>query len=493
MRLPWPVVVRLEGARQASGYKNILHTTVQNRIRKDRRMTSNFSRKALFSGVAALALLVSPAAYAETLADSLIAAYRNSNLLDQNRATLRAADEDVADAVSALRPVLQWVASADHTSTSAFTSDGTSATLTISGQMTLYDFGRNQFTIDAKKEAVLATRAALLGVEQQVLLDTVSAYTSVRSASEQVSINQNSVRVIGEELKAAQDRLDVGEVTRTDVALATASLAAAQAALAFAQGNLQSAREDFKALTGNYPKNLAAMPPAPKAPKTLDEAITIAQRTHPTIAQLQHNVAAADLGVSLAAAARKPTLTGSLAAGHSDGGVDTSKIGVELSQTLYAGGALPAAHRKAIAQRDGSRSALLQGGINVSQSVAKAWAAIDVARAQIGAFDQQIRAATVAYRGVREEATLGARTTLDVLDAEQTLLNAQADRIDAEATLQVANYSLMQAMGLLTVDNLKLGIPTYDPAAYYNAVKDAPYTSVQGESLDRVLRAIGRE
>jgi outer membrane protein len=146
-------------------------------------MTSNFSRKALFSGVAALALLVSPAAFAETLADSLIAAYRNSNLLDQNRATLRAADEDVADAVSALRPVLQWVAAADHTSSSAYTTDSTTATLTISGQMTLYDFGRNQFTIDAKKEAVLATRAALLNVEQQVLIDTVTAYTSVKSAS----------------------------------------------------------------------------------------------------------------------------------------------------------------------------------------------------------------------------------------------------------------------------------------------------------------------
>lgn len=457
-------------------------------------MTRKFTRKTLFSGVTAFALLASPAAHAETLADALIAAYRNSNLLDQNRATLRAADEDVATAVSSLRPVLQWTAAADHTSSDATGySDGSSATLTISGQITLYDFGRNQLTIDAKKEAVLATRSALLGVEQGVLLDTVAAYTSVKSNSEQVNINQNSVRVIGEELKAAKDRFDVGEVTRTDVALAEASLAAARAALSYAQGNLKSAREDFKAMTGHYPKSLSALPAAPKAPKTLDEAIAIAQRNYPGIAQLQHNVAAADLGVALAAAGRKPTLRGTLGAVHSDTGTDTTSVGVELSQTIYAGGALPAAHRKAIAQRDVARSALLQAGITVSQSVAKAWSGIEVARAQINAYDQQIQAATVAYRGVREEATLGARTTLDVLDAEQTLLNAQADRIDAEATLQVANYSLLQAMGLLTVEHLKLGIPTYDPAAYYNAVKDAPYTSTQGKSLDRVLRAIGQE
>jgi outer membrane protein len=458
-------------------------------------MTSKFSRKTLFSGVAAFAMLVSPAAYAETLADALIAAYRNSNLLDQNRATLRAADEDVATAVSALRPVLQWVLDADYKdgNYASGVKHGTTATLALYGEITLYDFGRNRLTIDAQKEAVLATRAALVGVEQTVLLDTVSAYTSVRSTTEQVSINQNSVRVLSEELKATKDRFDVGEVTRTDVALAEASSAAASAALSYAQGNLKSAREDYKLMTGHYPSNLAALPAAPKAPKSVDEAIAIAQRNSPSIAQLQHNVAAADLGVALAAAERRPELTGSLSAYHTDPQVDYAVAQIELSQTIYSGGALPAAHRKAIAERDAARSALLQAGITVSQSVAKAWSAIDVARAQIGAYDQQIKAARVAYEGVREEATLGARTTLDVLDAEQDLLDAQADRIDAEATLQVANYSLLQAMGLLTVEHLNLGIPTYDPAAYYNAVKSAPYTSVQGESLDRVLRAIGKD
>ena len=174
------------------------------------------------------------------------------------------------------------------------------------------------------------------------------------------------------------------------------------------------------------------------------------------------------------------------------GSRNSSSVGLELSQTLYSGGRLSAAHRRAMAQRDQARSALLNTARQISQQVGETWANIAVARAQITAINQQISAAQQAYDGVREEALLGARTTLDVLDAEQSLLEARADRISAESNLQLAHYQLLAAMGLLTVENLQLGIPTYDPSQYYNAVRDAPATSKQGESLDRVLRAIGR-
>ena len=149
--------------------------------------------------------------------------------------------------------------------------------------------------------------------------------------------------------------------------------------------------------------------------------------------------------------------------------------------------------RHARAQRDQARAGLLNVSRQVSQAVGETWANIAVARAQITAIEQQISAAQQAYEGVREEALLGARTTLDVLDAEQSLLEARADRITAESNLQLAHYQLLSAMGLLTVESLNLGIPTYDPSQYYNAVREAPYTSKQGESLDRVLRAIGRD
>ncbi|MTH65311.1 TolC family outer membrane protein [Paracoccus shanxieyensis] len=450
---------------------------------------------ALLAGGAALP------AHAETLADTLVAAYRHSALLEQNRAVLRAADEDAASAIAALRPVLQWVAGYTYQNVEGI--DGYSASIGLQAQMTLYDWGRNAIAIDIAKESVLATRAALVGVEQDVLLGAVQSYLNVRSAMEQVDLQENSVRVIGQEQRAATDRFEVGEITQTDVAQADAALAEARANLATAEGDLQIARESFRTATGKPPVNLSPPPPTPKLPATLVAARDIGRNTHPLIQQARREAAAAELGVAAAAAERNPTLTGtagiSRERSRSVNGfgqtstVEGGSIGVDLSQTIYSGGRLPSAHRKAMAQRDSARSALLNTSRQVDEAVGNAWAGIDVARAQIGAIDEQIAAAQQAYNGVREEATLGARTTLDVLDAEQSLLEARANKITAEANLQLAHYQLLSAMGLLTVENLKLGIPTYDPSAYYNAVQDAPFTSRQGESLDRVLRAIGKD
>ena len=442
-------------------------------------------------------------AWAESLADSMVAAYRHSSLLDQNRALLRAADEDVASATAALRPVVQWVASHNFTR-----SDGVeivSDTVQLVGQMTLYDWGRNQLAIDIAKEQVLSTRESLIAVEQDVLLSAVQAFLEVRSAEQQVALNRNSVELLGRERQAAQDRFDVGEITTTDVALADAQLAATRASLAAAEGQLAVEREAYTAAVGRKPGKLDAPPPLPKRPKSLESARATAVKTHPAIRQAQRAVAATELGVAAAAAERRPEVTGSLGLGTTrrpqqtifglgDPETTTTLSGsIEAKQTIYSGGRLPAAHRKQMAQRDAARSALLNASRQVAEAVGKAWASIDVARAQIGAIDQQISAAQQAYDGVREEATLGARTTLDVLDAEQNLLEARANKITAEANLQLAHYQLLAAMGLLTVKDLKLGVPTYDPSAYYNAVREAPYTSTQGENLDRVLRAIGRD
>lgn len=444
---------------------------------------------------------------AESLADTMVSAYRHSALLDQNRAVLRAADEDVAAAMAALRPVISWVA--EHTYRNVEGYDTRTTSVNLQAQVTLYDFGRSQFAIDMAKETVLATRAALVGVEQDVLLSAVQVYLDVRSSREQVELQENSVRLLSEEQQAASDRYEVGEITQTDVSLADAALAAARASLAAAQGTLEISGENFMLVTGHKPGNLAPPPPSPRLPASLDEARAIAQRSHPLIKQAQRTAAAAELGVGAAAAERNPTVTGTLGVGSSRGNsmqgnpltgyrdvnetTDSGTASISMSQTLYSGGRLPAVHRKAMAQRDSARAGLLNTSRQVNQAVGTAWAGIDVARAQIRSIDEQITAAQQAYNGVREEATLGARTTLDVLDAEQNLLQARADKISAEAELQLAHYQLLSAMGLLTVENLQLGIPTYDPSAYYNAVRNAPYTSNQGKSLDRVLRAIGRE
>jgi outer membrane protein len=450
-------------------------------------MTRMF-RQLLLASVATLGLTASGAAVsAETFADALVSAYRTSNLLKQNQATLRAADEDVAQALAALRPVLGWSAGYNYSNSDLTSSrDLQTASAQLTASMTLFDFGRNRLAVEVKKEAVLSTRETLRNVEQSVLLSAVQAYTSVKSTAEQVAINQNSVRVYGEDLKATRDRFEVGEVTKTDVSQAEAAEAAARAALVAAQGNYEIARENYKAAVGHYPVDLAPLPKAPSLPKSVDEARSVAQRNHPLMKAAQHSVTMSELTVKSAAA------SASAGFGNYEGARQTTSAGISMSQTLYSGGQLSSVHRQAIANRDAARSALQQTSVELANTVAQAWAQIDVYRAQIRAYDEQISAAEIAYQGVREEALLGSRTTLDVLDAEQTLLDARASRITAEADLQVGYYQLLSSMGLLTVEDLKLGIPTYDPAAYYNAVRNAPYTSVQGKSLDRVLKAIGQ-
>ncbi|MBE2277498.1 MAG: TolC family outer membrane protein [Rhodobacteraceae bacterium] len=456
--------------------------------------------------VGALAVSAMAPARAETLTDALISAYQNSNLLNQNQAVLRAADEGVAEAVSGLRPVVSFVVNAGKTwsrrttdfSNSSFNTLALSATLSV--DLMLFDFGRAQAGIELARQSVLATRQALVQVEQQVLLSAVAAYVEVRLRQEIVALRQSNVRLIGQELKAAQDRFDVGEITKTDVAIAEAALGAARSAMAAAEGDLMVAREAFKAAVGHYPGALAIPPASPAIPKSLDAARSVAVKTHPTILQAQHQVLVAEAQVALAEANMKPTIGLGASIGNTDinssvFGSDTAtlsgEVGIQLSQTLYAGGRLSALYRKALAQKESARAGLKQTVVQIEQNLGNVWAQLSVYIASIEASRQQIRAAQEAFDGVREEASLGARTTLDVLNAEQDLLDARNSRLQAEAGRYVAVYQVLAAMGLLTAEHLKLGIPTYDPEAYYDAVKNAPSTSVQGKKLDRILKKTG--
>lgn len=441
--------------------------------------------------------LAAPLAGAETLTDALIAAYRNSNLLDQNRAVLRAADEDFATAVSTLRPVIAytvrtgWVRSDAKTPLGRTVVEGTSASLTLSAEMVLFDFGRNRLGIEIARASVLATRQALVQVEQQVLLAAVRAYVEVKVAGELVVNQQSNVRLITEELRAAEARFEVGEATRTNVAIAEARLAGSRASLASAEGSLLVARENYKAATGAYPGNLAPLPALPALPRTLEEAQTVARNTNPLIRQAQQLVTLSDLQVSLAEAQRLPTIGGGVGLRTDDEGLDTQSIDLTMNQTLYAGGRLSSLQRQAIAGKDRANATLMQTAVEVMESVGIAWANLQVQAAAIVATEEQVKAAQTAFDGVRQEAEVGARTTLDVLDQEQELLDARNDRLRAQALRYVGVYQLLATMGLLTVDHLQLGIPTYDPEAYFNAVKNAPSHSVQGKKLDRILEKIG--
>ncbi len=437
-------------------------------------------------------LAISPGpVWAESLADALRDAYKHSGLLEQNRALLRAADEDVASAAAALRPVVSYSMTGSYSSIT----QTTSSNLTLSASLLLYDFGSSELRRSIAQESVLSTREALRGVEQNVLLRAVSAYMSVRRDSNILSLRQNNLRLIEQELQAARDRFDVGEITRTDVAQAEAGVAAAQSALAAARGNLDQSREEYRAAVGHYPGNLTAPPASPKTAASLEGARQVALARHPDMAQASSSVKVAELNVQMAQASLKPKLSAGANASIADGGTDTSSLSLTLSGPIYQGGAIVSSVRKAQAQADAARAALHITRHAIDQAVGNAWSQLAVAEAGLRASEQQIAASRIAMDGVRQEAELGARTTLDVLDAEQLLLDAESARVSAETGRVLAVYNLLAAMGLLNTQQLGLGVATYDPKAYYDAVKNAPshMVSPQGQKLDGILKALGKQ
>ena len=445
---------------------------------------------------AVIALALPSAARSETLADALISAYMTSGLLDQNRALLRAADEDVAQAVATLRPVLSYIAQARWQDSDLIVGGGqTSGSYGLSLDWTLFDFGRNVLGIDAAKESVLAIRAALIDIEQQVLLRAVAAFMEVRRAQAFVQVSQSNVQLLEEQLRATRDRFEVGEVTRTDVALVEARLAAGRSGRAAAEGDLARARAEYLTAVGRIPSTLQPPPPPPSAASSLEAARQVAMDRSPAILRAQREVAAAEIGVNLARASRYPRVTAGGQIANDDDGNTQRSLTLNFSGPIYSGGAINSAMRAANARRDATRAALLLTTQDVVQNVTNAWTNLEVFSAVIVASEEQVVAAQLAFQGAREEFEVGEGTTIDVLDRENELLTARTDLIDAQTNRYIAAYALLARMGLLTVEQLGLGVPTYDPAAYYEAVRNAPLGTVspQGQQLDRMLQAIGRE
>jgi outer membrane protein len=431
-------------------------------------------------------------AMSHSLTQALVDAYNNSNLLEQNRAILRSSDEDVATAVSVLRPQIAAQARVVHSDPTPGT-DSLFQTIDLTASLLLYDFGRSQFGVEAAKETVLAGRANLDSVEQQILLTAVQAYVGVLRDTRVVGLRQSNLRLITQELRAARDRFEVGEVTRTDVAQAEARLAEARGLEAQAQGNLQISQEFFRVATGKkHNGGLDGIRSLPKLPNSLQAARDLGVRSSPTVRQAQHQIKANEFNAAAANAAKRPTLSANASIGHSSTQNNNSSVGLTLNVPIYQGGQLSALHRRAIAGVHASRAALNQSVLTVSQNVSNSWSQLAVANAQVIASDRQIRAAQVAFDGVREEAKLGSRTTLDVLNAEQALLDARTNRVVFETQVYEAAYTLLAAMGRLSAEHLNLPVERYNPSEYFNAVKSAPVPRTkQGQKLQRILKRYG--
>jgi outer membrane protein len=414
----------------------------------------------------------------------------------------------VAATFALLRPIISWFGSVNYSygrARSASTVGGTFSSTTpdsqfgLTAEILLFDNGATKLAVEAQKETVLATRQGLISVEQSVLFSAVQSFMDVVADTEIVELRENNLTLLERELQAAQDRFEVGEVTRTDVSLAEAQLAGARAQLAAAQGDLAASQEFYAAAVGQRPGRLVTPRQLPRTVKSIEDAKAVAIRSHPDMIQVQHQIAAAELNVDRSRAAMGPTVTLNGSASMTQE-FDTNyfsegaSVGVNLGGPIYQGGRLSALLRQTMAQRDATRAGLHVTRHSIRQQAGTSWSRLLAAGAQIQASARQVEAARIAFEGVREEAKLGARTTLDVLTAEQDLLDAEADRISAQATQIVAAYALLSSMGQLTVDQLNLQVERYDPEAYYNMVQDAPaLRSERGQKLDKVLRAIGKE
>lgn len=410
------------------------------------------------------ALSLSGAAYGQTLSQSLVTALTTSPALEINRAALRSLDEGVIQARAGKRPQVSATGSASLTDR-----EGGNATeayrATLNASLLLFDGGRTDAAVQSAHAAIDAAEAQFDNVVQSVILTAITAFVDVRRDERFVALAQNNVRVISQQVAAARDRFEVGEVTRTDVSQAEARLASARSNLSSNRGGLERSRQAYLAAVGQPVKKLSTPPALPKLPRTLDQALAIGMREHPSLKSAQANITGAEFDLLRAKSGRKPSLTLNGSLDYNDN-VQTSGTSATLSLSgnlpIYQGGSISSLVRQAQSILDRRKAELVDAARTVQQDVALSWANLNVARSSIVASRQEIRAAKLAFDGVREEAKLGARTTLDTLDAEQDVLNAESGLAAALRDEYVAAYNLIFSMGMLSPDYLNLGVNATD-------------------------------
>ncbi|KQR67916.1 MULTISPECIES: TolC family outer membrane protein [unclassified Rhizobium] len=432
-----------------------------------------------------LALAFGSPAAAETIADAMAKAYVNNPDLNAARAGLRAVDESVTIAKSGYRPQVSAVASATQTRyDSEFQRRPQnfhqgSAGLTITQQ--IFDGFQTLNEVRASESTVLSSRENLKANEISILLSAAESYANVVRDQQVVGIRRQNLAFLKEQLKAANARLTVGEGTRTDVSQAEAELASAKALLATAVSQLTQSEAVYVQVVGDAPKNIKAASPAKAGmPRTLDQAVAAGFRDNPQIIAAEYAVDAAGYKVKQAEGTMLPgvTIQGSVSRNTGDassnGGIDNSSgsITARLQVPLYQGGAEYGQIRQAKERAGQQRIAVDSVRLDVQKTVVSAYAQLDAARASISANKEQIRAANQALAGVIEERKVGQRTTLDVLDAQQSVLVARESLAASQRNAVVASYSLLASMGALTVRGQNLKVAEYRPEDHYEAVKD---------------------
>jgi len=413
---------------------------------------------------------------AETLFQAMAAAYVSNPVLLAERAALRASDEQVPQAMSGWRPTVTVTGDLGK-------ADGESETLTPSSialniTQPLYSGGRTVAQTRRAENLVLADRERLINAEQNVLLDVTTAYMDVLRDRAVLKLAMNNEQRLRRQLEAAQDRFDVGEVTRTDVAQAEARVANAVAERVVAEAELTAARAAYLNVVGSLPQELSSPPPLAGLPATEQQAREIAIELSPTIRRAVYiaRAARADIAVQFGVLLPRFELTAEMSRiedATSRGSLTTrNQISAQLTVPLYQSGsehALVRATREVASQR---RIEIEVARRSVLKTTTLWWEALVTARAQIAAFREAVRAAEIALDGVEQEAAVGSRTILDVLDAEQELFLVRVDLVRAERDDVVASYTIEAVIGRLTASRLGLPVQAYDPTVHYLDVRD---------------------
>jgi outer membrane protein len=448
---------------------------------------SRFLKKcsALF-GVMTSAFVLAGAsgASAETLESALARAYGNNPSLNSVRAGVRATDETVAQAKSGYRPQVNANARVGRTYTNVTSGGGDTRNLMprsfgLQVQQNLFNGFITENTVRRAETTVLGSREDLNNNEQSILAQGATAYMDVLRDTAILDLQRNNVEVIDEQLRQTRDRFNVGEVTRTDVAQAESRLALARAQASGAEANLRASIATYRQIIGVEPRQLAPGRPLDRLlPRSVDAALQIAFNEHPAIKAALHQVDSAELQVKIEQGALAPQVD---VVGRLDRDYDSqfegtravsASVVAQLTVPIYEGGQAYASTRRAKELAGQSRLVADARRDEVRAAVITSWGQLEAARAQIAAAQAQVDAAETALNGVREEARVGQRTTLDVLNAQQELLNARVNLITAQRDRVVASYLVVQSMGRLNSRALGLAVNHYSPKIHYDQVKD---------------------
>ncbi|MEO1730255.1 MAG: TolC family outer membrane protein [Pseudomonadota bacterium] len=450
-------------------------------------------------GTAAIAMAAAQPAQADTLREALAAAYNNNPTLQAARANQRATDEDVPIQGSGGLPSLDTTTSLVEfvraNANNFFQPERVLQTQANLG-VPVYNGGSVKNSVKAAKERVEAGRASLRGTESAIFSQTVAAYLDVLRTEALANLASNQVDVLTVNLEATSDRFQIGDLTRTDVAQSQSRLALAEGDLRTAVANLVSAREIYIQLVGRAPGKLAAPPPLPGLPATVEDAVAYALQNNPDYIAAKERAEAAGFDSEVAGSGRLPTLSlfgtydyqntlGSIpdipadptdpnsTPTASDQTATGIQAGITLRIPIFQGGRIAAQQRQAYARETAALEQVIETERSIVQQTRSAFANWQASMAVIDSSRVAVESSEVSLEGVRAENSIGNRTILDVLNAEQELVNSKAQLVTARRNAYVAGFTLLAAMGRAEARDLNLdtGGVLYDPITNYKRVK----------------------